>query len=83
MSDFINSTSEAIGSAGGLFISANLGCRLLARSCRSGMSAVWSLSGVNQTWSERSNPVEIHPIEISPMSASVFELLLRSGGFLL
>ena len=83
MSDFINSTSEAIGSAGGLFISAKLGVsptgtKLPIRDVRR-LVAV----GGNQTWSERSNPVEINPIEISPMSASVFELLLRSGGFVL
>jgi hypothetical protein len=34
---------------------------LLARSCRSGMSAVWSLPRVNRTWRGQPNSVEIDP----------------------
>ena len=33
----------------------------MARSCRSGMSAVWSLPGVNRTWRGEPNSVEIDP----------------------
>ena len=38
-------------------------CRLVARSCRSGMSAVWSLSRGKRTWRGQPISVEIDPTE--------------------
>ena len=55
--------SPEAASVGGLFhlILMRFPRRLLARSCRSGMSAAGSLSGVNRTWRGEPNSVAVDP----------------------
>ena len=45
--------------------------RLLARSCRSGMSDVWSLPEVNRTWRGEPNSVEIDPLQTSDVPPNI------------
>jgi hypothetical protein len=45
--------------------------RLLARSCKSGMSASWSLSGINRTWRGQPVSVAIAPVQTDASSADV------------